>query len=456
MNKYSNKIVAFINNNFSKLLSHTKNNKFSYNNNFLITHIRELYQTKNKHYDKSKIELIKLSKLHDINEPCIIYLIFKDLIDDGLIESPNNFDNYNNFYNWYRVNFKTFDIKKILLKYNHINKYKQYYEILYNPIEDRIELHNLIYNNSFISLDIIHHIESSELFRTKYIYEDKNNYNNIKLTLYEFNQITHYDEDINEIINIILLTTKLFKINNRTININLILSEQKKYLYPNQEYISTDNVNSGATTTYLHYSNNDNIIIWRKEEYIKVLIHELIHLYGVDFHSDDTISNKITPLFNSRITLFDNNKDAYSESYVESLAIIINSVVKSVINDTNFDEIITYEILFGYFQVSKILYHMNKNIVFNIDTKINLKQLTSVASYYFIKLMFLSNLDIFLEYLNNNSFFIKQNENRFISLYKQSLYNYLKPDIINMMIDFIKGYKNDDFIIKTMRMSVYG
>src|SRR5690606_12712307 len=109
-------------------------------------------------------------------------------------------------------------------------------------------------------LDIIHHIESSELFRTKYIYEDTDN-NKIILTLYEFNQITHCDEDIDEIINIILLTTKLFEIHDKTININLILSNQKKYLYPNQEYISTDNVNSGATTTYMYNPNDDYIVI---------------------------------------------------------------------------------------------------------------------------------------------------------------------------------------------------
>ena len=42
--------------------------------------------------------------------------------------------------------------------------------------------------------------------------------------------------------------------------------------------MSIDNINSGCTTGGL----NSKIIIWRIEEFAKVLIHELIHFYKLE------------------------------------------------------------------------------------------------------------------------------------------------------------------------------
>ena len=47
--------------------------------------------------------------------------------------------------------------------------------------------------------------------------------------------------------------------------------------------LTVDDINSGSTTTY---NNNDNgvICLWRKEEILKVLLHELIHSFKVDLN----------------------------------------------------------------------------------------------------------------------------------------------------------------------------
>ena len=76
------------------------------------------------------------------------------------------------------------------------------------------------------------------------------------------------------------------------LNLFIYLTKFKKKLPKNKtDIISALNVNSGVT---IYYNNFREIVIYREEELIKVLFHELIHYYDFDIKSTiDVTTNKL-------------------------------------------------------------------------------------------------------------------------------------------------------------------
>ena len=66
-------------------------------------------------------------------------------------------------------------------------------------------------------------------------------------------------------------------------------------------------------------------MIWRKEEFYKVLIHELTHYFGVDFYITDNIYKKLEKHFGELINIL--GVDRINESYTETIALTIHSIV---------------------------------------------------------------------------------------------------------------------------------
>src|SRR5690606_27877531 len=150
-----------------------------------------------------------IPKLHQIYEPSLLYIVFKELVPHSNKE----------FYEWYRINSNQYRLKTLL----NTPQYKSYWDILFNPIHNRQELHNLIYDNPFISLDILHHIESSDLIVRTYIN------NNIKITIFDIEDRSNID--INHVFVIIKTMCDIFDISSDiSINVYFIPSHQKKYL----------------------------------------------------------------------------------------------------------------------------------------------------------------------------------------------------------------------------------
>ena len=120
----------------------------------------------------------------------------------------------------------------------------------------------------------------------------------------------------------VCMFVKQLSLFNDDININIYFGHHKKLL--NSTILDVDNVNSGYTQLYpCKY-----IFIWRTEELIKVLIHELIHYTNIDVVQSIGILNSFMRThFNIK------GNDSPLESYVEFLAIILNCVfVHSYIN----------------------------------------------------------------------------------------------------------------------------
>ena len=231
----------------------------------------------------------------------------------------------------------------------------------------------------------------------------------------DFNNLNKYD-------NIILNTLVWFKfallyskMKTKKITVYLYLTDYKKRSPENaNDILGAINCNTAITTAC---NKNGEILIYRKEEWFKVLIHETFHLLCLDFSglSYNDLRNKIKKMVNI------NSDYEISETYSEFWALLLNTVFYSynLLNDkedfktfiTYFDFFIMYEQIFSLFQCVKILKFMNLNydILYSNDKsdiqlkKMTYKENTNVYAYYILKLVLLIYYDEFIEWCDSNN-----------------------------------------------------
>lgn len=197
------------------------------------------------------------------------------------------------------------------------------------------------------------------------------------------------------------------------LNIHLSLTSFKKY-FPNENetssLIGVKHVNSALTT---RCSKHAEILIFRKEEWMKVFIHEAIHSFGLDI--DETVSKMI----NEDLSLLFPIKSKFdiSEAYTETWARIINaafcSYESSKRNDEGVEGFITYfefsldaEQIFSTKQSDKLLQSMNlnyANLYKNTEEDILLcntfyheDRNTSAFAYYVLTRIFMNHYSEFM------------------------------------------------------------
>lgn len=148
------------------------------------------------------------------------------------------------------------------------------------------------------------------------------------------------------------------------------------------------------------------IIIFRREEWFKVFIHETIHNYGLDFsgfseHKLTTTHEWIkTHLFpvQSEINLY----EAYTEFWARFLCTVFrcNGDVQCV------EEKLSEEIAFSNLQIAKILNHMgfsNYSELTNKKSSHKYQEKTSILSYYIITGILLQNYKQFISHCHHQS-----------------------------------------------------
>jgi len=181
----------------------------------------------------------------------------------------------------------------------------------------------------------------------------------------------------------------------------------------NYDVLSPEHCNSALTTSC---TKDGEICIFRKEEFLKVLIHESFHIFGLDFSSlqYSALKKKIHYIFPVKSDM------ELSESYTETWAAIINSCLcaDNLSKKNNFEDFIEYldffirmEQIFSLFQMVKILNFMNityENLYENDDISIAArrylyKEKTNVFPYYIVKTIFLCNINSFLEWCKKNN-----------------------------------------------------
>lgn len=188
----------------------------------------------------------------------------------------------------------------------------------------------------------------------------------------------------------------------------------KKLPSSNIDILNENNVNTAFTRTC---PVDSEIVVFRKEEWFKVFLHETFHNFGLDF-SDMNLTacnKKILEIFpvNSDVNLF--------EAYTEFWARIMNALICSFIkmkdkNDVdefliNAEFFIHFERIYAFFQMVKVLDFMSltyKDLYKKTGISENMrktlyKEDTNVLSYYVLTLILINNYQDCLSWCNINN-----------------------------------------------------
>ena len=300
-----------------------------------------------------------------------------------------------------------------------------------------------------------------------------------------------------------------------TLNIYLYLSDFKKILPDNNVTIlDAHHVNSGFSTVCIE---NSSIVIYRKEEWFKVFIHETMHNFGLEFSTlnIENANKKLKDIFpvSFNILLF----ESYCEFWARTINILFkcyfekndirenkNLIIQSKklrktrknkinvlsIQEENFIkcfyDLLNKEIQFSIYQCIKVLDFMGLDydiITSNSDTayitvKMLYKEKTNVFPYYIITAIIISNFNTFMLWCKSNNSnilqFTQTNEsiNNFVNFIKE---NYRNNELLEKIIhtekilhDHINIYQIDsnnnennkikdyNLLLNTMRMTIFG
>jgi hypothetical protein len=252
-------------------------------------------------------------------------------------------------------------------------------------------------------------------------------------------------------------------------------SLEKSLPNSNIHILNEINVNTAFTTTC---PKDSEIVVFRKEEWFKVFIHETFHNFSLDFSimNNDKVNTCILDIF--KVYSKVNGYEAYTEFWAE----IINAVFCSFYSIKNKDDIndflsnsefyINFERTYSFFQLVKTLDFMGlsykdlySNSKHSIIVRENLyKENTNVLSYYIIKCVLMNNYQGFLGWCSKNNLSLldfKKTIGNQIQFCKFVEKNYKTQSMLNgireseIFLSKIKKKKgNYNFILSNLRMSI--
>ena len=241
----------------------------------------------------------------------------------------------------------------------------------------------------------------------------------------------------------------------------LYLSDHKKLL-PESKTEILDQVNCNTAVTYACAVNGE-CLIYRKEEWFKVLIHETMHSLCMDFSGLDykKLRKDIKSIFPLK------SEFEISESYSEFWATFLNTTFMSTFlskNETeflvNWEVMIYIETLFSMFQVVKILNFLEIVEYENLFKPNTYRQRTHVFEYYILKLIFLMNYNSFFKlcYDNNSEIICFKKTPKMLEEIFKFIKNNYKSDKLIKNLKWMGKYYNENKggeLSKTMRMSIF-
>ena len=251
------------------------------------------------------------------------------------------------------------------------------------------------FNSKWIDAEIKQHIFNNASYKLGYKFKINNRTIKITFIIESTDMTINKDVYKNYIIDIMtwISIADKYSCNNcgKTLNLYLYMTSLQKVLPKNRwDTISSMEVNSGLSDMCRRESE---IIIFRKEEWFKLLIHETFHNYGLDFSVMNI--NVLTDIMKQNFNI--NSEFLMFETYTEFWARLINIVFCTYkINNTSkftdfymyFQVLFYYERLFSILQCCKILSFMNLTfdmITNKKDKDISLqlyKESTNVFPYY--------------------------------------------------------------------------
>jgi hypothetical protein len=461
LSKYSHKCYDYI---LNKCPKNFFDNSINYNKKYdIIDQFQKLIiETKKDSIGFKKIKSITIPKLN--NKSILMHLFFlrlKELGSNAKNLQEEQIDSLYDFLSWYK------NIQHDLYIPNILNLSTSYSSDpvlieLYDKMSDcsgpREKLNRLLYDNPFLSGEIYVIAEKSNLLYNTYTLD------NIIIEIYipdtkslpHLTKITFSTNQIARLFHICKFMQVIAKKKKKSVELVLFCSNAKKRLkyQNNNKILVPENINSGSTV------NRSYINIWRLEECEKVLIHELIHLFQIDFTIDESGYNDLVQEIKSKFNL--EGTDKPYEAYTETVAIIIYSLYTGFYLKKDFMDIINAESKFVMFQTAKILYFFGATDINQILNKthnsIYINQTTSVLSYFIIKCLFLASITNFLDFMNGEIYFNKKFD-EFFKLINNCVSNKNIINNINLFLKQICANLNNNttnqsaFIYRTLRMS---
>jgi len=219
------------------------------------------------------------------------------------------------------------------------------------------------------------------------------------------------DENIQELLHHILGVLSFmtgFSVTNKKFGIHIYLTDYKKFV--SKGNYTPEGINSGSTDRV-------SILIWRKEDILKVLIHEMIHLLGFDAVED---GKGIVDHYNDRYDL-GNKKLNIFEAYTEVWALLIHCYYIATITHSSVRSGISLEeLFFDYILIEKCWCNeLGGRILTLFRSGEDVDAHTNTMSYYVIKTEILNDLKGFMNLCRDPALSLKMDDNdRFLSYLK--------------------------------------
>ena len=240
----------------------------------------------------------------------------------------------------------------------------------------------------------------------------------------------------------------------KTLNIYLYFTDLKKE-FNEEKILGEINVNTAYTfACSLKESGENEMYLYRKEEWFKVFIHESFHAFALDFAnmSQDIHSNvdrQILKIFPLRVDL------RLYETYTEMWAEIINIIYivcksKTTKKIAKIIEFLKMEQLFSLFQALKILKHNHISYIelYEMTETAKMKRIhhyketTPIMAYYILKSICMMNVGDFIKWTtetNKGTFNFRKTESNLLSFINFFKERYNKIDYLRAM-EFTEGY----------------
>jgi hypothetical protein len=232
----------------------------------------------------------------------------------------------------------------------------------------------------------------------------------------------------------------------KKVTVYLYLTDLKKLLpKKNKIELDAEHANTAFTTSC---QLETEIILYRREEWFKVFIHESFHNLGLDFAGSKTNLSQIFPI-NSEFKLY----ETYTELWAELMNIIFIDVASGKpFNKVRLEKYIQIERKFSLIQSAKILNHfgITYSDILTGKAKEKYKEDTEVFCYFILKTILLYNCNDFIEWLDNHQKPVANKVDKFVKDLILPRYNEIQI-VMDKFQQYVKPSKT--FIGSTLRMT---
>lgn len=335
------------------------------------------------------------------------------------------------------------------------------------------------FNQKGFPEDIRKHIEKTAIYQIEYFFslDGRNIKVHFILEEVDINQsIDYFSQSIEKMILWLSFIDKYSsKKCSKMLTIYIYMTSLLKTLpTSNIDIIDENHANTAFTYTCIPVSE---IIIFRKEEWFKVFLHETFHNFGLDFSgmNNDYCKEHILSIFDvtSEVNLY----EAYTEFWGEIMNCLLTSFffsknkndLSGFLSTTYF--LIDLERKFSFFQMVKVLdfmgltYHDLYSLSKQSQVKRNTfyKENTSILAYYVIKTILINQYMDFVVWCDTCHFSLldfKKTMNHQKEFCKYIEYHYKTKIMLERthemeeVVDHMKAKKNTDFLKNTMRMTL--